>query len=251
MHMDDCTPHAPHGPSRPGPSSQRWARTVLRRPFRTLWPVEVSGAHHVPAVGAAILCPNHLSFFDSVVMMLTFDRPIYFIGKSEYLDSWKTRRLLPAMGMIPIDRDCGARATIALDAAAAVLRDGSLLCIYPEGTRSRDGRLYRGHTGAARLAATVGCALVPIGISGTEEIQPPDTRMPRFRRSCSVTVGEPLIPATASEERRGGARTTTDELMQRIAALTGQEYVPRHATRLRQNTLVTEQLPRHLATALG
>lgn len=63
-----------------------------------LWPVEVSGAHHVPAVGAAILCPNHLSFFDSVVMMLTFDRPIYFIGKSEYLDSWKTRRLLPAMG---------------------------------------------------------------------------------------------------------------------------------------------------------
>jgi 1-acyl-sn-glycerol-3-phosphate acyltransferase len=92
-----------------------------------------------------VLCANHLSFFDSVVVMMTVDRPVYFIGKAQYLDSWKTRRLFPALGMIPIDRDNGAKATLALDAAADVLRGGALLCIFPEGTRSRDGHLHRIH----------------------------------------------------------------------------------------------------------
>lgn len=224
---------------------------MLRRPVRWLWPVAVSNADHVPSNGAAILCPNHLSFFDSVLMMLTFDRPIYFIGKSEYLDSWKTRRLLPAMGMIPIDRDCGPRAMIALDAAAEVLHDGALLCIYPEGTRSRDGRLYRGYTGAARLAATVGCPIVPVGISGTADIQPPGTRVPRVRQRCSLTIGEPLTSITADENRRASARANTDELMRRIAELTGQEYVPHHAQRVRPTDVAAEVPLRHLVPALS
>ena len=138
---------------------QRAARVLLRAPVRRLWPLELSGFDTVPQVGPAILCANHLSFFDSVFMMMTLDRPVYFIGKVDYLDSWKTRRLFPAMGMIPIDRDSGTRAMVALDAAADVLRGGALLCVFPEGSRSRDGRLHRGYSGAARLAMTVDCPL--------------------------------------------------------------------------------------------
>ena len=210
---------------------QRWARALLRRPVQLLWPVDVAGAEHVPPHGAAVLCPNHLSFFDSVFMMLSFDRPVYFIGKSEYLDSWTTRRLFPAMGMIPIDRDCGARAMIALDAATAVLQQGALLCVYPEGSRSRDGRLHRGYTGAARLAVAAGCPLVPIGIRGTAELQPPGARLPRLRRRCAVTVGAPATIATDGDARRIVARAATDDLMRRIAELSGQEYVGQYTVR--------------------
>lgn len=215
-----------------GPSAQRWVRALLGRPIRMLWPVDVTGGEHVPASGAAVLCPNHLSFFDSVLMMVAFDRPVHFIGKAEYLGSWKTRRLFPAMGMIPIDRDSGARATLALDAAGDVLRGGALLCIYPEGTRSRDGRLHRGHTGAARLAASVGCPLLPIGIVGTDLLQPPGARFPRLRRRCAVTVGEPLSAHRPGDATRSAARAATDEIMRRIAELTGQEYVAQYATKV-------------------
>jgi 1-acyl-sn-glycerol-3-phosphate acyltransferase len=206
------------------------ARALLRRPIRLLWPLALSGGEHVPATGPAILCPNHLSFFDSVFMMLAFDRPVYLIGKAEYLDSWSTRRLFPAMGMIPIDRDSGPRAMIALDAAAEVLRAGGLLCIYPEGTRSRDGRLHRGHTGAARLARTVDCPLVPVGIRGTAELQPPGAKLPRIRRRCSIAVGAPLMASSAETNGRA-ARAVTDELMLRISTLGGQEYVASYSPR--------------------
>ena len=210
---------------------QRWARRALRRPLRLLWPVEVADAHRIPAEGAAVLCPNHLSFFDSVLMALSFDRPVHFIGKAEYLETWWSRWLFPAMGMIPIDRGNGAKAMIALDAAAGVLHDGGLLCIYPEGTRSRDGRLHRGHTGAARLAGSVGCPLVPIGIVGSAEVQPPGAVLPRLRRRCSVAVGEPVVADESVESPRRAARAAIDEVMRRVAALSGQEYVPYYASR--------------------
>jgi 1-acyl-sn-glycerol-3-phosphate acyltransferase len=190
--------------------------------------VSLSGTTNVPGDGAAILCPNHLSFFDSVFMAVLLDRPVHFIGKAEYLDSWTTRWLFPAMGMIPIDRDSGPRAMIALDAAADVLRSGALLCIYPEGSRSRDGRLHRGYTGAARLAAAVGCPVVPVGISGTAEIQPPGARLPRPRRRCSIEFGEQL---RVDASGRSAVRSTTDELMRRIAHLSGQEYVASYTLR--------------------
>jgi 1-acyl-sn-glycerol-3-phosphate acyltransferase len=210
---------------------QRVARAVLRKPAKLLWPVDVSGADRVPAEGAAVLCPNHLSFFDSVLMALTFDRPVHFIGKAEYLDHWWSRRLFPAMGMIPIDRGNGAKAMVALDAAADVLHDGALLCIYPEGTRSRDGRLHRGHTGAARVASLVGCPLVPIGIVGSADIQPPGAVLPRLRRRCAVAVGEPVVTDVSSESPRRAARAAIDEVMRRVADLSGQEYVPYYASR--------------------
>ncbi|MDP9463583.1 MAG: 1-acyl-sn-glycerol-3-phosphate acyltransferase [Actinomycetota bacterium] len=185
----------------------------------------------MPQAGPAILCANHLSFFDSVFMMMTIDRPIYFIGKADYLDSWKTRRLFPALGMIPIDRESGTRAMVALDAAADVLRDGALLCVFPEGSRSRDGRLHRGYSGAARLALTVDCPILPVGITGTAEVQPPGARLPRPGRACSIAIGTPLSMAYDGAGRRMAARALTDQLMQRIADLSGQDYVAQYTQR--------------------
>jgi 1-acyl-sn-glycerol-3-phosphate acyltransferase len=190
--------------------------------------VELAGSEHLPTEGGAILCPNHRSFFDSVFIALLLDRPVHFIGKAEYLDSWRTKHLFPAMGMIPIDRDSGTKAMVSLASAATIVEQGGLLCIYPEGTRSRDGLLHRGHTGAARLAAAVGCPLIPIGIVGTAEIQPPDVAMPRFGRACSITIGA-QIPAPDADRR--SVRAATDEVMARIAELSGQEYAPTYSRR--------------------
>lgn len=218
-----------------GPALQRAARALLRTPVRLLWPCTRAGFESVPEHGPAVLCPNHLSFFDSVLMVVSLDRPVYFIGKADYLDSWKTRRLFPALGMIPIDRDSGTRAMLALDAAADVLRDGALLCVYPEGTRSRDGRLHRGYTGAARVAAAVGCPILPVGLVGTDEIQPAGARVPRPRRACSISIGAPLDASSIEpDSRRNVARALTDELMARIAALSGQEYVAQYSSRSRR-----------------
>lgn len=214
-----------------GPILQRAFRALLRVPVRRLWPWALSGYEAVPENGPAVLCANHLSFFDSVLMIMTLDRPIYFIGKADYLDSWRTRRLFPAMGMIPIDRDNGTRAMVALEAAAEVLRDGALLCVFPEGTRSRDGHLHRGYIGAARVAITVGCPILPVGIVGTREIQPPGARLPR-PGPCSISIGAPLVATDVElNSRRSAARALTNAVMERIAELSGQKYVAEHTAR--------------------
>jgi 1-acyl-sn-glycerol-3-phosphate acyltransferase len=216
----------------PSPVLQRVARALLRRPVRRLWPVAVTGLDSVPREGPAVLCANHLSFFDSVVIMMSLGRPVYFLGKAEYLGSWRTRRLFPAMGMIPIDRDNGAKALMALDAAADVLRGGALLCIFPEGTRSRDGQLHRGYIGAARIAIAVGCPILPVGIVGTREIQPPGARLPRRGHACSVSVGAPvMVDDLEVNSRRSAARVLTNQVMGRIAELSGQRYVDHHHSR--------------------
>ena len=217
---------------------QRAFRTLLRAPVRRLWPWALSGYEAVPENGPAVLCANHLSFFDSVLMIMTIDRPIYFIGKADYLDSWRTRRLFPAMGMIPIDRDSGTRAMVALDAAADVLRDGALLCVFPEGTRSRDGHLHRGYIGAARVAITVGCPILPVGIVGTREIQPPGALLPR-PGPCSISIGAPLVVTDIElNSRHSAARALTNAVMERIAELSGQQYVAEH----RQAHLVSTKM---------
>ena len=215
-----------------GPVLQRAARVLLREPVRRLWPWALAGFEAVPKDGPAVLCANHLSFFDSVLMMMTLDRPVYFIGKADYLNSWQTRKLFPALGMIPIDRDNGTRAMVALDAAAQVLRDGALLCVFPEGTRSRDGHLHRGYIGAARVAIAVGCPILPVGIVGTREIQPPGARLPRPGRPCSISIGAALMPTEVEvNSRRSAARALTNEVMERIAELSGQRYIAEHSSR--------------------
>jgi 1-acyl-sn-glycerol-3-phosphate acyltransferase len=208
-------------------------RRVAAPVARRLWKFTLEGFDRLPADGPAILCPNHVSFVDSAFLMIMVPRRISFVGKAEYMDSWKTRRLFPALGMIPIDRAGGDRSRAALDAAEAVLRRGELFGIFPEGTRSRDGRLYRGHTGAARLALEVGCPIFPVGIVGSRDIQPPGAKAPSLRKPCTIRIGRPI---EAEHFRHHGddrlvLRRVIDEVMFEIRDLTGQEYVDQYATK--------------------
>ena len=135
---------------------------------------------------------------DSFFLPLVLPRRITFVGKAEYMDRWKTKHLFPALGMIPIDRSGGSAAERALNTAARVLRRGELFGIYPEGTRSRDGRLHRGHTGPARLALRTGARSSRSGIIGTREIQPPDAKLPRPFKRAAVRFGRPDRRAAAT-----------------------------------------------------
>ena len=180
----------------------------------------------MPDQGPAVLCPNHAAFIDSLFVPAVLDRNLIYVGKAEYLDDWKTKHLFPALGMIPIDRRGGDHAAAALDAARGVLHGGGLFGIYPEGTRSRSGKLHKGHTGAARLAVETGAPLIPVGLIGTAEIQPPDTFLPKFGRKVSIRFGAP-IPVDRYRDRIGDRnmyRELTDELMFEIQRLTGLDY---------------------------
>ncbi len=167
-----------------------------------------------------------MSFLDSAFLIIQAPRNISFVGKSEYLDSWKTRKLFPALGMIPIHRGGGEKSNIALDAAEQVLHRGELFGIFPEGTRSRDGMLYKGKTGAARLALKIGCPIFPVGIVGTKEIQPPDAKLPKLGGHVSITIGKPVSPDRYAHRSDDHLllREMTDEVMFEIQSITGQQY---------------------------
>ncbi len=209
------------------------ARAVLGPIFRALWKVEVEGLDHVPDTGGAIFCPNHTSVIDSFFLPLVLPRRITFVGKAEYMDSWKTKHLFPALGMIPIDRSGGNASERALNTAARVLEAGQLFGIYPEGTRSRDGKLHRGHTGPARLALRTGCPIVPVGITGTREIQPPDVKLPKPFKRAQIRFGRPIDVRRYADraDDRLVLRQIIDEVMYEIRELTGQEYVDEYATK--------------------
>ena len=211
--------------------AQTRLRRVARPIARRLWTIELAGFERLPAEGPALLCPNHISFLDSVFLMLSVPRNISFVGKAEYMDSWKTKHLFPALGMIPIDRAGGSKSMVALGEAVEVLRRGELFGIFPEGTRSRNGKLHKGRTGAARLALEVGCPIYPVGITGTDAIQPPDAKAPRLFKSCRIAIGRPVKAERYAEmpERHRALRAMTDEVMFEIRELTGQEYVNHYA----------------------
>jgi 1-acyl-sn-glycerol-3-phosphate acyltransferase len=168
---------------------------------------------------------------DSFMLPAVLPRRITFVGKSEYLDSWKTKHLFPALGMVPIDRSGGDAAQRALDVAASILEDGELFGIYPEGTRSRDGVLHKGRTGAARLALRTGAPLLPVGIVGTRDIQPPGSRSPRPFKPAAFHIGRPIDPGRyrGRNDDRLVLRQLTDEVMFEIRALSGQDYVDEYA----------------------
>jgi 1-acyl-sn-glycerol-3-phosphate acyltransferase len=206
--------------------AQTRARKTLAPVARRLWSIDISGLDRLPESGPAILCPNHVSFLDSAFLMLVVQRNISFVGKAEYMDSWKTKILFPMMGMIPIDRSGGEKSQAALDAAEGVLTRGELFGMFPEGTRSRDGCLYKGRTGAARLATKIGCPIFPVGIVGTDDIQPPDAKVPKLFRSCSITIGRPVRPEryTSSTDPHMAWRSMIDEVMFEVQSMTGQVY---------------------------
>ena len=201
-------------------------RPAVRVVTNRLWRFDLQGFDQLPETGPAILCSNHVSFLDSAFLIIQAPRNISFVGKSEYLDSWKTRRLFPALGMIPIDREGGEKAHAALNAAENVLKRGELFGIFPEGTRSRDGMLYKGKTGAARLAIKIDCPIFPVGIVGTREIQPPDAKVPRIGGRVSITIGKPISPARYVQRSDDHLvlREMTDEVMFEIQSITGQQY---------------------------
>src|SRR4051812_31481031 len=198
--------------SKPMKQSRRFyrvVRAVVGPVARLLWPTTVEGARHVAGDGPAIIAANHLSFFDSVALNLAVPRRIGFVGKAEYLDDWKTRRLFPALGMIPMERGSRRQAFRALDAAAKVIKSGDLFAIYPEGTRSRDGKLHRGHRGVGPLPVPTGAPVTPAGIEGTDKVQPAGRRLPRPSRRVVVRFGSPIDPAKFEGGRRDRRRRIT------------------------------------------
>jgi len=212
-------------------SSVGWLASPTRlivRPLALRWfQVAVKGAENVPTEGAAIIAPNHLSFFDTPLIMLAAPRRCLFLGKAEYMDSWKTRYLFPACGMVPIRRDKARASMAALDTAASLLEDGELVGIYPEGTRTRDGLLHSGHTGVAQLALTTGSPVIPVGIIGTDAVQPIGQRIPRRAGHVTLTFGEPIDPANyLSGGRRRRRQHITRDVMAAIHAMTPQQRSP-------------------------
>jgi len=193
------------------------------------WRLRIDGLEHLPADGGAIVAANHVSFLDSPLLMFELPRRVWFLGKAEYLDARVSRLLFPALGMIPVERGTRRAALTAMKRGLGVLEAGELLGVYPEGTRSRDGKLHRGHTGLAWLSLRSGSPIVPVGITGTDEVQPPGARLPRLRGDCTIRIGEPINTARYEGKDRRAHRALTDDVMFEISQLSGQTYVDRYA----------------------
>jgi 1-acyl-sn-glycerol-3-phosphate acyltransferase len=203
--------------------------TLIPPVARAIWRPRVIGLEHVPRAGAVILASNHLSFVDSVVIPCVVPRKVVFLAKSDYftgtgLKGAASRAWFEGLGMLPVDRADTKAAIDSLDTALEVLGRGEAFGIYPEGTRSRDGRLYRGRTGVAHLALTAGCPVVPVGLEGTPDIQPIGSSRLHLAR-VTVRFGEPLAFAGRFDGVPLGRarREVTDEIMRAIHGLTGQE----------------------------
>lgn len=208
---------------------------VLGPVLKTLFRPWVKGLDNVPAEGAAILASNHLSFSDSIFMPLMVPRPVVFLAKSEYFTGKGIKGRLTATffrltNQLPMDRSGGAASALSLNAGMDVLKNGSLLGIYPEGTRSPDSRLYRGKVGVARLALQARVPVIPVAMIGTDKVQPIGKRMPNIRR-IGMIFGEPLDFSRyyGMEDDRLIQRSVTDEIMYELMRLSGQEYVDEYA----------------------
>jgi 1-acyl-sn-glycerol-3-phosphate acyltransferase len=208
-------------------------KAILTPVLRLLFKVRVEGSENVPPDGGAILASNHLSFSDSIFLPLVLKRRITFVAKAEYFEKKKTAWFFRAVGQIPIKREGGSASQRALDSATDVLEGGGLFGIYPEGTRSPDGCLYKGHTGVARLALETGAPVLAVAMVGTREAQPIGQVKPNFGSPIGVRISKPMRfekYADRADDPRV-LRQITDEIMFELRALSGQEYVDRYAKR--------------------
>jgi 1-acyl-sn-glycerol-3-phosphate acyltransferase len=195
---------------------------IMKRAYR----VNIEGLENLPAHGRGIVAANHISFLDSLFIPLAVPRRVTYLAKAEYWDSWKTRWFFDLVGQIPVRRQSAAKAQEALEAGMNVLSHDGLLGIYPEGTRSPDGRLYRGKTGVARMAAEASAPIIPVGLVGTREIMPKDAKLPHARGDVTIRFGAPLlITRDEASEDPMACRSIVDELMYKIRELSGQDYV--------------------------
>jgi 1-acyl-sn-glycerol-3-phosphate acyltransferase len=211
---------------RPGPIYYI-GRFLLAPLARMLYRPRVIGRRNVPKTGRVILASNHLSFIDSVVIPIVAPRPVQFLAKSHYFEGrgfvgWVQRTFFTAIGAVGVKRGAGQAAQAALDQSKLILEGDNAFALYPEGTRSRDGRLYKGRTGVAWLALSTGAPIVPVGLIGTDNLQPVGAKIPRFRR-ITVVFGEPIDVSRFGAATSGRARRElTDEIMTSIQKLTGQ-----------------------------
>ncbi|WP_432511901.1 lysophospholipid acyltransferase family protein [Kineococcus sp. SYSU DK001] len=219
----------------------------------------VRGLENVPATGPAILASNHLSAADTVLLPTVVRRRVTFIAKADLFRGKGVRGRLTAglmhgIGQLPVDRSGGRASSAAIDSAVQVLRDGELFGIYPEGTRSRDGRLHRGRTGVARIALRSGAPVVPVAMIGTEDLLPSGRLLPRVRR-VGVVIGEPLDFSryAGREDDQFVVRSVTDEVMAAIQQLSRQEYVDVYAERseLRSELSRSTGVPEPPSTSAG
>jgi 1-acyl-sn-glycerol-3-phosphate acyltransferase len=209
-----------------------WVMKVLLSPvFFLLWRVKVEGREHVPKRGPAVLAANHQSFCDSLFLPLVVRRRVTFLAKAEYFDSWRIAWFFRAVGQIPIRREGGPVSERALGTARQVLAAGELLGLYPEGTRTLDQYVHRGRTGVARLSRECGVPVIPVGIVGTEVVQPVDAKLMRPFRTVTIRFGAPIQMGSATDPDDPLAdhdhtvcRGFTDDLMREIARLSEHEY---------------------------
>ena len=218
------------------------AKLVILGPLlRGLWRPWTEGLENIPDDRPAILASNHLSFCDSFFMPVMVPRKVTFLAKSEYfttpgIKGFFSRLFFSGVGQVPIDRSDSDASKAALNTGVRVLREGKLLGIYPEGTRSPDGRLYRGKTGVARMALEAGAVVIPCAMVNTEVIQPPGRLIPKLRPRPGVRFGKPL-DFSRYEGMSGDRfveRSMTDEIMYELMQLSGQEYVDQYAAKVKK-----------------
>jgi len=210
-----------------------WVLKVILTPvFLVLYRVKTEGREHVPKKGPAVLAANHQSFCDSFFIPLVVPRKVTFLAKAEYFDSWKTAWFFRAAGQIPIRRAGGSASERALETARHdVLAQGRLLGLYPEGTRALDGRVHKGRTGVTRLSRECQVPVIPVGVVGTEEVQPVNAKMMRPFKRVIVRFGAPMVmdppenPDDPLDHDHTVCREFTDRLMHEIARLSERPYI--------------------------
>ena len=210
---------------------------VVAAPFlRGLWRPQITGTEHIPPTGGAILASNHLSIFDSIFLPFLVTRPVTFAAKSEYFTGTSpaqrfTAAYMRATKQLSVEREGARAAQETLQAALDLVKAGELFGIYPEGTRSPDGRLYRGRTGVGWLALASGAPVIPVAMVGTDRVLPPGHAIPTLHR-VEVRIGKPLTFEEYQDVRPAARarRSITDEVMEAIRALSGQEFVPMYAS---------------------